>query len=338
MHVADTLRFSSKLTLAKSVNALKLLSSYYLAKARPQQQPWGQPMTLSVEPTTACNLRCPECPSGLRSFTRPTGTLSHDLLEKTIDETAHHLMYLIFYFQGEPYIHPSFLKMVNYAHRKKIYTITSTNGHFLNDKNAEETVRSGLDRLIISLDGTTQEVYEQYRKEGSLDNVIQGTKNVVRWKKELGSKTPHIIFQFLVVKPNEHQIDKAKELADEIGVDEVKYKTAQLYDYKDGNPLMPEQDKYSRYKKDASGTYQLKTSVTNECWKLWHASLMTWDGQILPCCFDKDGQHPMGDMTKESFKDIWRSDKYRSFRAQLSAGRDNIDICQNCSEGCKVWA
>ncbi len=294
-------------------------------------------MTISVEPTTACNLRCPECPSGLRSFSRPTGTLSPDLFESLIRDTYDHLLYLIFYFQGEPYINPSFLDMVRHAHQKNIYTITSTNGHFLNDKNAEATVKSGLDRLIISLDGTTQEVYEQYRKEGSLTHVIQGTRNIIKWKKALNSKTPHVIFQFLVVKPNEHQIASAHLIAKELGVNEVKLKTAQLYDFQNGNPLMPSDQKYSRYRKLSDNTYELKRTAKNECWKLWHATLMTWDGQILPCCFDKDGQHPMGVVENRTLQEIWNSSKYKDFRSKVNKGRDQIDICSNCSEGCSVW-
>ena len=156
------------------------------------------------------------------------------------------LMYLIFYFQGEPYINPGFLDMVKYAHSKNIYTITSTNAHFIDDDSAKKTIESGLDRIIISIDGTTQDVYENYRKEGSLEKVIEGTKKLIYWKKKLKASNPHIIFQFLVVKPNQHQIFDVFRLADELGVDEVKLKTAQVYDYEFGNPLIPSIEKYSR--------------------------------------------------------------------------------------------
>ena len=84
---------------------------------------------------------------------------------------------------------------------KKIYTATSTNAHYLNDANARRTVESGLDRLIISIDGTTQDVYSQYRVGGDLEKVLEGAANIVKWKKDLKSKTPFIFFQFLVVRP-----------------------------------------------------------------------------------------------------------------------------------------
>src|SRR5207237_766158 len=120
-------------------------------------------------------------------------------------------------FQGEPYLNPKLLEYVKYASDKGIYTATSTNAHYLTEANAKATVESGLDRLIISIDGVTQGVYEKYRIGGHLDKVLEGAKNVIKWKKELRSKTPHIVFQFLVVKPNEHQIPDLMRLAREIG-------------------------------------------------------------------------------------------------------------------------
>lgn len=337
-YTQDTFRFLKKLTPRKLMNAASVLGSFYYTKYTRKATQWGMPYTISVEPTTACNLRCPECPSGLRAFSRPTGNLKEDFFRDTIDEMYKDLMYLIFYFQGEPYINPNFLDMVKYAHDKGIYTITSTNGHFLSDENARKTIESGLDRIIISVDGTTQEVYEQYRKEGKLENVLEGAKNLVKWKNKLGAKHPHIIFQFLVVKPNEHQIPEIHRLAKEIGVDEVKLKTAQVYDYENGNPLIPTIDKYARYRQNSDGKYVVKNELMNHCWRLWQSCVITWDGLVVPCCFDKDATHQLGDLKKQSFRELWQGEAYQHFRSQILLGRDQIEICTNCTEGCKVWA
>ena len=338
LHARDTIRFISKLTMAKAFNLARIWTSYQLTRLTGQPLQWGTPMTISIEPTTACNLRCPECPSGLRSFTRETGNLKEDFFRKVIDEQYRRLMYLIFYFQGEPYINPKFLDMVKYAHRKGVYTITSTNGHFLTPENARKTVESGLDRILISIDGSTQEVYEQYRKEGTLETVLEGARNLVNAKREAGSSTPHIVFQMLVVRPNEHQIEDVRQLAREIGVDEVKLKTAQIYDYQQGHELIPTQSKYSRYYPDDAGTWHVKNKLLNQCWKLWHACVITWDGIVVPCCFDKDAVQRLGDLREKSFLEIWTGPAYQQFRTQLLQGRDQIDICTNCTEGCKVWA
>lgn len=336
-HWNDSINLWSKLSSRRLWNMSKVLSSYYLTRLMKRPIQWGMPFSISIEPTTACNLRCPECPSGLRSFSRNTGNLKADFFRNTIDDLYKDLLYLIFYFQGEPYINPNFLDMVAYASQKGLYTITSTNGHFLNDANAKKTIESGLDRIIISVDGTTQDVYEQYRKEGSLEVVLQGARNLVKWKKELRAQTPHIIFQFLVVRPNEHQIEEVQQIADEIGIDEVKFKTAQLYDYKNGNPLMPINERYTRYKKQKDGTFSLKHKLLNHCWKLWHACVITWDGVVVPCCFDKDAKFKMGDLKKSSLSEVWHETNYNKFRRDILGGRDQIEICQNCTEGCKVW-
>jgi radical SAM protein with 4Fe4S-binding SPASM domain len=334
----DSTNLLSKLTFRRLWNGIKVLSSYYAGNITGKPVQWGYPVSVSFEPTTSCNLRCPECPSGLRQFTRPTGMLEKNFFKETIDEIHKELVYLIFYFQGEPYLNPDFLEMVKYASAKKIYTATSTNAHYLTDENAKRTVESGLDRLIISIDGTTQDVYKQYRVGGHLDKVIEGTKNIVKWRKELKSKTPFIFFQFLVVKPNEHQIEEVKKLAKEIGVDEVRFKTAQVYEYeKDPNRLIPTIDKYSRYKKNDDGTYKPKNKMANRCWKLQHANVITWDGLVVPCCFDKDAMHQLGNLKNQRFKEIWHNDNYKQFRHELKKSRRNIDICANCSEGTSVW-
>lgn len=334
----DGLNYLTKWNFKKLVNAQKVVASYLYSRITRRPVHWGMPISISIEPTTSCNLRCPECPSGLRSFSRPTGMLTDQLFKKTIDELKDTLTYLLFYFQGEPYLHPRFLDLVQYASQKGIYTATSTNAHFLNDGIAKKTVESGLDRLIISIDGTTQETYESYRVGGNLEKVLKGTKNVVKWKKALKSNTPHLIFQFLVVRPNEHQINEVRALARTLGINEVGFKTAQIYDYENGSSLIPTIDRYSRYALQKDGTYAIKNKLLNHCWKMWHSCVITWDGKVVPCCFDKDAHHKMGEITQQSFKDLWRSEPYRQFRSLLLKSRGEVEMCKNCTEGTRIWA
>lgn len=334
----DNFHMLSRLTPRRVLNSLHVWSSYWKSRATGIPVGNGMPISVSIEPTTSCNLRCPECPSGLRSFTRPTGMLKQDVFERVINELSDTLAYLTFYFQGEPYLHPHFLDMVAYASAKGIYTATSTNAHFLDEENARKTIGSGLDRLIISLDGTTQEAYESYRVGGKLEKVIQGTKNILRYRAEMKSKTPHVVFQFLVVKPNEHQVPEVYALAKELGVDRVALKTAQIYDFENGSPLIPDVDQYARYKKNGDGKYSIKNPLLNHCWKMWHSCVITWDGNVVPCCFDKDAHHVMGDLKTQSFKEIWKSPAYEAFRGSLLKSRSEIEMCKNCTEGTRVWA
>jgi radical SAM protein with 4Fe4S-binding SPASM domain len=290
------------------------------------------PVSISVEPTTSCNLRCPECPSGLRGFTRPQGKISVNEFQQLIDHLKAHLMYLMLYFQGEPLLNPGFFQMVSYARSKRLYTASSTNGHFLNDENARKLVESGLDRLIISLDGTDQETYEKYRRGGKLDEVKEGIRNVVKWKKKLKSSRPFLIIQFLVFKHNEQQIPDAKKLVRELGANKLELKTAQVYNYRNDTMLIPENLKYARYIRDRDGKWKLKKPIRNRCFRMWSGAVITWDGRVVPCCFDKNATHQMGKLDNHSFKEIWRSEAYKDFRKQISEDRSQIDICRNCSE------
>jgi radical SAM protein with 4Fe4S-binding SPASM domain len=336
--IRDGANLFSKLTGKRAWNAAQILSTYYYARSTGKPFIKGLPISIAFEPTTSCNLRCPECPSGLRSFTRPTGTLDQSLFENVIDQLSGNLTYLTFYFQGEPYLHPKFLNMVRYASSKGIYTATSTNAHYLKDEIALQTVNAGLDRLIISIDGTSQQSYESYRVGGSLEKVIEGTQNILAWKKKLKSVTPHVVFQFLVVAPNEHQIPEVYSLAKKLGVDQVVLKTAQIYNYQQGSDLIPTQEKYARYKQNADGSYSIKNKMMDHCWKMWHSCVVTWDGKVVPCCFDKDAHFVLGDLKQNSFSDIWNGEKYKNFRQSLLTSRNEIEMCRNCTEGTKVWA
>lgn len=334
----DALRFLKKLSWRKWLNFAKVGLSFYLSRWTGKSIRWGLPISISIEPTTSCNLGCPECPSGLKMFTRETGQVKEQEYEKWLGEMSTHLAYLNLYFQGEPYIHPRFLNLVKLATSKGIYTSTSTNAHFLSSDLARKTVESGLDRLIISIDGTTQEVYEQYRVHGKLDKVLDGARQIVHWKKELKLKTPFVIFQFLVVRPNEHQIPDVLKLADDLGVDEVRFKTAQVYHFEQGHPLIPENEKYSRYYKKTDGTYAIKNYLENHCWRMWSGCVVTWNGKVVPCCFDKDATHQLGDLRTQSLQEIWNSEAYNVFRKGVMHSRKDIDICANCSEGSHVWS
>ncbi len=333
-----TFHFLSKLNLKKVWNAFKVFSSFHVSRRVKKPVVWGLPFSVSVEPTTACNLSCPECISGLKSFTRATGSINTGFFKQLVDGMHQKLLYLNFYFQGEPYLHKGLFEMISYTSSKGIYTSTSTNAHFLDDERARLTVESGLDRLIISIDGTDQETYEHYRKGGNLEMVLAGTANLISWKKKLKRKTPYVVFQFLVVRPNEHQIEEIKQLARLIGVDDIWFKTAQINDYaNDPHRLIPNNEQYSRYRKDKQGATVPVNAMPNYCWKMWHSLVITWNGLVVPCCFDKDAGHTMGNLKEQSLQEIWDSSNYNLFRHELLRSRKNIDICSNCSEGIKVW-
>jgi radical SAM protein with 4Fe4S-binding SPASM domain len=328
----DMLHLISALSFRRLVNLLKNEASYLLSLILKRPVMPGLPWAISIEPTTSCNLSCPECPSGLKKFTRPTGNMSLELFKMTIDQLSPHLLYLTLYFQGEPFLNRYFIEMVKYAKEKKIYVATSTNGHFLDDNSAKRIIESGLDRLIISMDGMDQLTYEKYRKGGNLAIVQQGISNLIRLKKELSVNHPFIELQFLILGTNEHQIKEVKEYARSLKVDKLTFKSAQLYSQVN-NPFLTSINAYSRYEITPSGKLEIRSKLPDRCYRMWHSPVITWDGKILPCCFDKDASRVLGDLTKSSFVTIWKSKKYKDYRKRVFSERNKIDICRNCTEG-----
>jgi radical SAM protein with 4Fe4S-binding SPASM domain len=331
---------SKMIGLTRFSNFLKIIAGYIISRLIHGVIHWGQPLAVSIEPTNHCQLSCPECPSGTSGLTRKRGYINPDLFRSIIDQLSPHLSYLTLYFQGEPFLDPHLFESIQYARSKKIYVSTSTNAHFLFRENSEKIIKSGLSRLIISLDGTDQETYASYRRGGSFEKVTVGIRILTEIKKQLNSSTPFIIIQFLVLKTNQHQIRDIRILGKQLGADKVELKTAQFYDYQYGHPLMPDIPKYSRYRLiDSlnhhlanSPTHQLKNHFPNACFRMWSGCVFTWDGMIVPCCFDKDAQYVLGNIQNQSFRQIWRNQAYHEFRKKILKNRKSIDICTNCSQ------
>ena len=321
------------LTPYRILNILKIYSSYWLSRLLRKNLQWGLPISISVEPTTFCNLNCPECPSGLKKFSRPTGKITREDFANILEQMGRHLQYITLYFQGEPLLNKDFAEFVRMARCKNIYVATSTNAHYLDENAAHEMVQSGLNRLIISLDGTDADTYVKYRRGGNFNQVLENIKTMVRVRKASGKKHPLLELQFLVLKHNQHQVEEIKKLGKELGFDIVSLKTAQVYEFEEGNDFIPDIDRYSRYEKQADGKYRIKNKLPNYCFRMWSGCVVTWDSRVVPCCFDKDAEHQFGKMDEQDFKTIWRSPDYNAFRQQILKDRSQIDICRNCSEG-----
>lgn len=292
----------------------------------------GYPLTLSIEPTNNCNLSCPECKSGNKMLSRERGYLDLSTFEKVLAECSSTLYSLILYFQGEPFLHSGIIKMIELAHKSKVFTITSTNGQTIGSELARSIVKSGLDRIIFSMDGLDQLTYEKYRVGGDLHKVKEGIRSLVECKRAMKSHSPEVIIQFLILSHNQHQVADIREWGMKAGVDKVIIKTARIEAYEAGNPLIPE-GIYSRYQKTDDGRYVIKNSLKNSCWRCWSKAVITWDGKVIPCCFDTNGDYVMGNIINSSFHDIWRGTPYKAFKKKVFRNRKAIPMCRNCTEG-----
>jgi len=325
----------SYLSFRKLANAITIAVSYLVSIGFKRVFVWGKPLSLTIEPTNFCNLHCPECPTGNNTTKRDKGYMSLLAYKKIIDQLSPWLLYHMIYFQGEPFMHPDIFSMIHYAHSKNIYTCTSTNGHFFTNKNAQKVIDSGLDKIIISVDGVTQETYEKYRKGGQLDKVITGIKTLADLKKKHQSHTPQIIIQFLVFRFNEHQIEDIKKLGKSIGADKVELKSAQIDAVKDKAYLLPHHKKYSRYKYERNHI-TIKNKLKNRCFRIWSTLVITWDGNVIPCCFDKNADYTLGNMHQKNILHLWHSTEFKNCRHQIINHRKSIKMCNNCTSGLRI--
>ena len=255
-----------------------------------------------------------------------------------------------FFFQGEPLLNQDLPEMIRLAHEAHIYTITSTNAQALTLQLAKQLIQAGLDRIIVSIDGLSEQSYTTYRQGGSLHKALQGLTYLRDAKDNLRGHT-HIELQCLRLRSNEHEWDMFQRSYRQMGADSLTFKTAQFYDYQQGNPLMPSDEKYSRYHRLPDGTYQPKNRLTckltnlqtyqlnKSCRRLLTGCVITVNGDVLPCCFDKAHRHIMGNLFDENkgngtstLRTIWHNKVFQTFRHQVHLSRSTFPICDNCLE------
>ena len=288
------------------------------------------PTFIAIEPANYCMLHCPQCPVGLRATTPDEHALIPEAIWiKAINEAAPYAHTAIFHFQGEPLLHPDLPKMIRYAHSLRLFTMLSTNAQLLTPALAEALVDAGLDRIIVSIDGLTEPTYSHYRVGGSLERALAGMRALADCKQQKGYG-PEIEMQCLYLKSNQHEWPLFGEKYRLLGADKISMKTAQFYDFEHGHPDMPDDSRYSRYKRNTDGSYCLKKKLHNRCYRLWSGCVITTDGTVLPCCFDKDHLFPLGSLESSSLEDIMHGDAAQRFRQRLIRHRASISMCTNC--------
>jgi radical SAM protein with 4Fe4S-binding SPASM domain len=330
------IQLARALTLPRIANAAGAVGGFLASAITKKAFVGGVPPVLTVEPTNICNLRCPLCVTGNGSMARPKGRMDLSTFQRLIDELGNKIIYVILFQQGEPYINHHFLDFVSYAKARRLYVATSTNAHYFDLETCRRTVESGIDTMIVSVDGAAQESYAKYRVGGNLEKVLDGIRNLVAAKKTARRKTPYIYLQFLIFRHNEHEIPIMEKLARSLGVDRFLKKNAQVETLAEAREWLPREEGYRRYQLNEDN-FVVK-SRQGVCPRPWLSTMVNWDGTVVPCCFDKNGKHTTGDMRQsESFVKIWNATDYHNFRQEMLSHRDGIDICKNCNQGLRVF-
>lgn len=320
----------------------KKLSNYVLLEVEKNQRHdhvFAYPFWLTIDPSSICSLKCPFCPTGQNRNSREKTIMAFDNFKKIIDELGPYLVHIDFCNWGEPFFNKDIFRMIEYAKQYQIDTKVDTNLTLLDEGSAENLILSGLDKLIVSIDGLTEQTYSQYRIGGNFNQVISNLRLLLKKRNELKRDNPYISWQFLVFRHNEHEIEGVKEKAKELGVDHVGITKAFI-----GNKeWIPQNRIYSNYDLDKLNGSGEKIKLTSDffnhpetlfCDWLWEGITVNANGSVSPCCSVEDEKDDFGNIFSTSFKEIWNNQAYKSARRYIKERKmdsvENHNICFNC--------
>jgi MoaA/NifB/PqqE/SkfB family radical SAM enzyme len=318
--IYDFFRFAKVLSFRRILNYILILLGYYYSKISSKAKLISDPFSLTFEVSSVCNLNCPQCPVGRNETTRNQTFIDNSFVENTLKTFSKKAFYANLYLQGEPLLNPNLPKLIKKAKELKYYTYVSTNGMLISVEKAALLVDSGLDRLVISIDGITQKSYSFYRKGGELDIVKEGVRKIVAARKQAKKNNPYLIMQFLVNKENEKELKALRKFSKALGFDKLELKTMQVYDSHE--TYLPQDKRFNRY--DNTKLKQQKKA----CFRLWSHAVFTSDGIAIPCCYDKRPDFSITtDIKNNTF---WKSKELMSIRQKVLSGNP-LEICKNCN-------
>lgn len=324
-------------TFRKWGNLLRIETERKLRKVKLS----GHPYLLIIDPCNYCNLRCPLCPTGLGNLDRPQKMMSLDCFKQYFDPMADHLFEAYMHNWGESLLNKEVFKMIAHAQSRNVGTNLSTNFSETNASDLDNLLDSGLEYLIVSLDGISAESYSQYRVRGKFENVMHNLSEIIRLRNLRRQITPVVEWQFIVMKQNEHEIEQAEVIAKKIGVDRIRFIPVGMpYDTPDRRavadrwfPLTVAGREYGPEVEQQFG----QANKPSPCFYLYRSMVVNSDGGVAPCCVVYKKDSDFGQLPVQNVHDLWNNEKYLSARSLYSGetGRDHVPtIC----DGCDIFA
>lgn len=302
----------------------------------------AMPVHITIEPTTACNARCPVCETGAMVLGRKAGTMDLLHFQRVVDQIAPGANTLLFYFMGEPFLNKSAYEMVEYARRKGLYVATSTNGDFVDP---QRLVDCGIDMVYFQVGGMTEPTHQRYRINSLLSRVVPNLEAAIAAKRaKYGDSVPpdryrelppKIVLGLIVMKHNEHEIPAFLEWGKQLGADQVNLVPPVVRNVAQGKMYLPDSDQfwlYDRSEFETNGKLVPKPAHKNDCTLIWNSTIITWNGDVVPCCRDPQAKFVMGNVFETPLRKIWNNEKYVAFRKRLLRDQKSIGICRLCTE------
>ncbi|UCB56994.1 MAG: radical SAM protein [Candidatus Omnitrophota bacterium] len=276
----------------------------------------GFPIHLDIETTNICNLHCPFCATTFKNWgPYKKGLLDLSLFKRIIDEGADNgLCSVKLSLRGEPLLHPDIAEMVAYAKKRGIIDIYfNTNGTFLDENKINQLIDSGLDRISISFEGISKEVYQRYRPGAEYESVVDNIKKLRQIRDKRNLPHPKIRIQTVLLPELREAFTEYVGFWEKIA-DEVSYLDARKETPKDKH----------------------KGGIADwACPFLWQRMVILWDGTILPCLMhgvDNFSLMSLGNVKELSIKEMWQGKEVFRYREIHRLGQSHkLEACERCS-------
>ncbi|MFV0280800.1 MAG: radical SAM/SPASM domain-containing protein [Rhodoblastus sp.] len=286
----------------------------------------NKPKILAIEGTNFCNVKCIMCPRGEPDIMkREIGHMDREIFQRVLDQAEFFVDPCWLHWFGEPLMNPEIFSFIDLAKTKIPNVGISTNATLLTQERARKLLDTGLDTIIVAIDGATAESYERIRKSDrfSFEIVQRNARFFIEERNRRGQKKPHIILSSIAMQETQDELDAYTKSWKEAGADEVLIKTMTAWG--------DQTDDFQKLLTD-SRAEQLRQPRQNPCLHMWQSLIVAWDGRVVPCCYDYDAKVPLGDLRTQTLEEIWNGPAYVEFRRAELEGRNDTELCRNCTD------
>lgn len=289
----------------------------------------SMPDIFAIESTNYCNLKCVMCPRGEPDIMeRSLGVMDGDLFEKIVAQWEFFKEPCWFHWFGEPLMHRRLFEQIEYAKRVGVRNLgISSNATLLTMEKSAAILDSGLDSILLCIDGNNKETYEAIRKSAAFtyEEVCDNVEKFLAMRKRFNIKHPHTTVQIIVMEETKDQLEGFREKWMAAGADQVLFKLYTAW----GNQ---EDERFVDLAPEAQRQYLVARKRPHPCFYMWDSVVIAWDGRVVPCCFDYDATMDLGSLRTQTLREIWNGPAYLALREAELAGQNTNKLCVNCTE------
>jgi radical SAM protein with 4Fe4S-binding SPASM domain len=278
-------------------------------------------VVVEFEVTNKCNADCIMCPNGIMK--RQVAHMNLDLFKRIVDEIAAEKLPLIrFVFAGigEPTIDPHLPERIRYL-KEKIPAVPvqlTTNASLLTERKAKDLIESGLDRVIVSFNGTSKETYEAVMGNMVYEKTME---NLLRFLSLRKNGKPHVTLSCVRLDVNAKDFAHLEDFWREKGVQVDGYKTP--IPFNRGGDRITYSSKWSMPKPTAPRHFY-------PCRMMGENLLIHPNGTVVLCFVDFEETKVMGQFGKDSLRQILKT-KREWFERHMKGDFTHTPLCRNCT-------